>query len=154
MFTNKHVIIALLVAPILSVIAWFMVGSLVGEKPHQAKPGQTYPLVERSNCRYDSGVCDLDNQDFELQLSLQNESERPKLLIQTSHALDSLMLAITDESFNSAPAPLTPTDEQRLQWALELPSLPANEQRIRLVATTAGVTWYAEASTNFLDPYR
>ena len=28
MFTNKHVIIAMIVAPILSVLAWFAVGSL------------------------------------------------------------------------------------------------------------------------------
>ena len=69
MFKNKHVIIALIVTPILAALAWIGVGQLMGEKPHAARPGQSYPLVEKSNCRYESGACDLENEDFLLRLT-------------------------------------------------------------------------------------
>ena len=68
MWKNKHVVIAMLVAPILAVIAWYGVDSIVAEQAQVAKPGDSYPLVARSNCRYDSGACDLVNNDFKLTL--------------------------------------------------------------------------------------
>ena len=68
MWKNKHVVIAMLVAPILAVIAWYGVDSIVAERAKAAKPGDSYPLVARSNCRYDSGACDLVNNDFKLTL--------------------------------------------------------------------------------------
>ena len=77
MFTNKHIIVALLVTPVLAVLAWFAVGAFVGEKPQQAAPGQSYPLVERSNCRYDSGQCDLHNEDLQLSITFEQPSPAP-----------------------------------------------------------------------------
>jgi len=68
MFTNKHVIIAMLVAPVLAIMAWFAVDYFIGERPHAAKEGAAYTLIAKSNCRYDSGQCDLENSDFKLNL--------------------------------------------------------------------------------------
>ena len=42
MWKNKHVIIALLVAPILAILAWFAVGQIAGEKAEVAEPGAQY----------------------------------------------------------------------------------------------------------------
>ena len=42
MLTNKHVVIALIVAPILAVIAYFATDAAVGEKPHKAQAGKSY----------------------------------------------------------------------------------------------------------------
>jgi NADH:ubiquinone oxidoreductase subunit 3 (subunit A) len=61
MFKNWHVIIAMIVAPILAVLAWFAVDYFVAERPHAAKEGAAYSLIAKSNCRYDSGQCDLEN---------------------------------------------------------------------------------------------
>lgn len=55
LLTNKHVVIAMLVAPVLAVIAYFAVDASVSEPPKAAQPGQSYPLAVRSNCRYTSG---------------------------------------------------------------------------------------------------
>ncbi len=94
MFTNKHVIIAMIVAPILAVLAWFAVGEFTGEQPKRAEPGQTYPLVEKSNCRYQSGACDLENGDFKLRLSLQDGVTGPEFLLTASHPLEGVVLAV------------------------------------------------------------
>ena len=51
MWKNKHVVVAMLVAPILAILAWFAVDSMVAERAHSAKPGASYKLVAKSNCR-------------------------------------------------------------------------------------------------------
>ena len=66
MWKNKHVIIAMIVAPILAILAWFAVGQIAGEKAKVAEPGAAYPLVARSNCRWASGKCELANNDLEM----------------------------------------------------------------------------------------
>lgn len=66
MFKNKHFIIALLIAPILSLIAYFGTDMALSEKPHAAKEGESYKLASKSNCRYTSGLCDMENGDFKV----------------------------------------------------------------------------------------
>ena len=39
---------------------------IVAERSHVAKPGSSYSLIAKSNCRYESGQCDLVNSDFKL----------------------------------------------------------------------------------------
>jgi len=51
LLTNKHMIIAMLVAPVLAVLAWFAVGEFAGEQAHKAEAGREYPLVEQSILR-------------------------------------------------------------------------------------------------------
>lgn len=48
MFKNKHFILALLIAPILSIIAYFGTDMALSEKPHAAKEGETYKLASSS----------------------------------------------------------------------------------------------------------
>ena len=67
-FTNKHVITAFIVAPILAVLSYYAVDLLLKEQPHVAVAGSSYPLVAQSNCRYTSGRCDLKNADFVAQI--------------------------------------------------------------------------------------
>ncbi len=59
MFRNKHLILAFLIAPVLAIIAWFSVDYFVAEKPHSAKPGASYELIAKPNCRRFSRRCDL-----------------------------------------------------------------------------------------------
>ena len=66
---NRHVLVASLVAPLLALLAWFAIDFFTSETPHAAVEGQSYALVEKPNCRYDSGLCGLKNNDFELELS-------------------------------------------------------------------------------------
>ena len=78
-FTNKHVVIAMIVAPVLAVLAWFATGQLSGEKPQPAEQGKSYPLVEKSNCRYPSGACDLENENFKLRLTVEESTLAPPI---------------------------------------------------------------------------
>ena len=67
--TNKHVLAALLVAPILAVLAWYGAGQFTDDGEQQAAPAQegtSYPLIERPGCRYPGGKCGLSNESFRL----------------------------------------------------------------------------------------
>ncbi len=150
MFTNKHVVIALLVAPVLSVLAWFGVGHLVGEQPHQAVAGQDYRLLEKSNCRWASGNCDLVNGDVELGLSVQQGQARGQLELQSSIPLEGVMLAVVPVGGSDAvPAAMRRGNEQGTRWQLSLASPLAEGDRLRLVAVAPDNRFSAEVSTAF-----
>ena len=120
MFTNKHIIVAMLVTPVLAILAWFAVGAFVGEDPQQAAPGQSYPLVERSNCRYDSGQCDLRNEDLRLSITVETTASGATLLLSSSHALDQVLLGIATDGVNDQPRNLQRQDSEGLRWALSM----------------------------------
>ena len=153
MWKNKHVVVALIVAPILSILAWFAVGHLVGEKPQAAKEGDIYTLVARSNCRYASGSCDLHNSDFKLTLEPDMLAASSVALTMTaSHSLQSAALGLVDSGSADAPAPMTATGENGKTWQGLIPRPSSPDAVIRVAVTAQGATWYAEVPTVFLEP--
>lgn len=152
MWKNKHVVIALIVAPILSILAWYAVGNLVGEKPEAAKAGETYKLVGRSNCRYASGSCDLHNADFELTLEPEMVAASSVALTMTaSHELQSAALGLVEGNSEPQPSPMTRTADDGTQWQGLLPRPQTPDALIRVAVTAQGATWYAEVPVIFLE---
>ncbi|MCH1492111.1 MAG: hypothetical protein L7T24_06105, partial [Luminiphilus sp.] len=85
---NRHFITALLVAPLLAVLAWFAVGQWVEEpalQPIPAQSGNSYPMIERPGCRYAGGDCGLSNEDFKLALAVTPDGQ---LRLASAVALD------------------------------------------------------------------
>ncbi|MFK8041212.1 hypothetical protein [Congregibacter sp.] len=150
MFTNKHVVVALVVAPVLSIMAWFAVGSFTSEPAEPAKPGVAYPLVEKSNCRYASGVCHLENKDVRLTLSIE-ESTGLSLQLAASHAVEAVLMSISHPKTDPGPRPMQPADAEGLKWRLPLSNVPEASARIRVVISIKGSTYFADASTLFLQ---
>ena len=152
MWKNKHVVVALIVAPILSILAWFAVGQLVGEKPHAALEGETYTLVARSNCRYASGACDLVNSDFKLTLTPEMLAASSVALTMTSsHALDSAALGLVEGASAAAPAPMTQTDDDGREWQGLIPRPGSHESSIRVAVSAQGATWFAEIPVVWIE---
>ena len=162
MWTDRHVITALLVAPVLAILAWFAVGSLGGEKARPARSGAAYPLLEKSNCRYASGVCDLENTDFKVRLSVTGNlsgelsgdwsgNAGGRLDVYVSHAVDSALLSLTPAPGDAAPSAMRRADTEGRRWRFALERQPAREQRLRLVLSRRGVAYFAEFSSAFLQ---
>ena len=153
MWKNKHVVVALIVAPLLSILAWFAVGQLAGEKPTAAEPGSSYKLVARSNCRYASGSCDLHNADFQLTIEPDMLTASSVALTMTSsHALQGAALGLVESSTaEGEPSPMTPSGNDGTQWQGLLPRPASAAAMIRIAVTARDATWYAEVPVVFLD---
>ncbi len=152
MWKNKHVVIALLVTPVLSILAWFAVGNLFGEKPHTAKQGATYTLMARSNCRYASGSCDLVNNDFKLTITPEMlAASSVALSLESSHALQGAALGLVDDGGAEQPAPMTRTGDAGTRWQGLIPRPSSPEATIRIAVTAQGSTWYAEVPVVWLE---
>jgi len=151
LFTNKHVVIAMIVAPILAVLAWFAIGAFTGETPQPAVQGEAYPLVAKSNCRYPSGACDMENEDFRLRLVYEQGASGPELVLTSSHPLDGVVLGLADLDEQTAPAVMRASDGQGMEWRMAIATRPSPEQRFRLVAMAGGSSYFADAATTFLQ---
>ncbi|MEM0955200.1 MAG: hypothetical protein AAGI24_13740 [Pseudomonadota bacterium] len=151
MFTNKHVVTALIVAPILSVLAWFAVGNLIGEKPTPAQAGNAYPLVEKSNCRWASGRCDLENANFRVTLQYTDDGA---LELRSAFPLQGVAFSLFDprQELSLPPMELSALDASGVAWRFAAAGRPSPGQRIRLVATSNGSQYYGEVGTRFAQP--
>jgi hypothetical protein len=152
MFTNKHVIIAMIVAPVLAILPWIAVGQFAGERPQSARPGQSYPLVEKSNCRYESGTCDLQNEDFKLRLTFEQAAGNGEFILSASHPLQGVLLGVGAGGEAGQPATMRASDGQGLEWRLAVGGRPGPEQRVHLVARAGDSSYFGEAATTFLQP--
>lgn len=152
MFKNKHVIIAMLVAPVLAIMAWFAIDYFIGERPHAAKEGAAYTLIAKSNCRYDSGQCDLENSDFKLSIRpVSVATDSIQLEMTSAFALQSAALAVVDGSTSPPPSPMTSTTGEGLHWTIRIKRPQGETSTIRVAVTAQGATWYAEVPTVFLE---
>ena len=153
MFTNKHVIIAMLVAPVLAIMAWFSVDYFIGERPHAAKEGAAYTLIAKSNCRYDSGQCDIENADFKLSIRPASVTSGSIQLEMTSACpLQSATLGLVDDGTAALPSPMAATNDEALHWTTRIDRPRSDSSTIRVAVTADSATWYAEIPTVFLFP--
>jgi hypothetical protein len=148
---NKHVVVAMLVAPVLAILGYFALDALVGEKPKPAVEGQSYPLAEKPNCRYASGLCELKNADFELQLGMRTLApDRVTLTLQSVVPLEGVMVALVEISGGEAPPlPMEPAGQDGLSWSLAMPRPDADRHRLRLAASSGGSVYYGDVATQF-----
>ncbi|OLQ89546.1 hypothetical protein BIY22_19570 [Vibrio panuliri] len=152
MFKNKHIIIALLVAPILSIIAYFGTDLALSEKPHAAKEGQSYKLLSKSNCRYTSGICDMENGEFKIKFRSENLTENElELSLTSAYPLEGIKLSLVDSPDQQAkPFDMQPSSSDGKSWYIKL-SAPNSEQSwLRVAAQADGVLYYGDTQTAFV----
>ena len=151
MFTNKHVVVAMLVAPVLAIMAWFAIDHFIGERPHAAKEGAAYTLVAKSNCRYDSGECDLENADFKLTIRpMSFSSSSIQLEMTSAFPLLSATLGLVNDGTAASPSPMAATTDEALHWTTRIDRPHGDNSSIRVAVTARGATWYGEVPTVFL----
>lgn len=148
---NRHVLVASLVAPVLAILAYFAMDYLFSDPPQAAVEGQSYPLVEKPNCRYDSGFCGLKNNDFELELSYSRlAGERLLLNLKSAFPLDGVMaVVVRSETDEAPPQAMKAEDGAGLEWSMELSVSASGTDRIRLAASAAGSLYFGDVSTRF-----
>lgn len=138
----------MVIAPVLAIIAWFSVDALVGPSPEAALAGKSYPLLAKSNCRYASGVCTLENQDFSLEVRFADNA----FVLTTPHKLQGAWFAVGDPDVVPNSMTLVQTgDAEFQQWRINTLA-PQPVERIYLVAKYNDVTFFGDAATTFAYP--
>jgi hypothetical protein len=151
LFRNRHIIVAVLVAPVLALGAWFAVDRLFGERPEAAVAGRSYPLVEMPGCRYAGGACELQNADFELGIRFRpGKPGRVVLQIDSAFALDGVVAAlVSPDGREREPRPLRRAEPSGHSWVIEVPGPSAGRDRLRIAASAAGAQYFGEVATRF-----
>jgi hypothetical protein len=131
------------------------VGHLVGEQPAPAVPGGSYPLVEKSNCRYPSGQCELENAEFSITLRIlpgQRQSGHTLTAVSV-HPLEGIRVALVAPGGEEGDGRIMrQADGEGRQWSLPLGDMPGEGSRILLAAAAGGSTWFGDAATRFARP--
>lgn len=151
MWKNKHIILALLIAPVLAIIAWFSVDYFVAEQPHAARPGASYPLVARPNCRRLSDGCELVNEDFRLTLAVtQFDAGGAEIDLTSEFALDQAAVGVANAGGgDSTPTVLLETDAEGKRWRGRAAGALDAQSMLRVAVTADDSTFYAEVPVTF-----
>lgn len=152
MFRHKHLAAAAVVAPLLSIIAWFSVDAMVSERPQSPVPGGQYPLREMSNCRYRSGVCALENGSVEIEMRAQAiDRQWLELSLVSSVALRGVKLSMADPALQAEPPrSMAVQGGSGERWAARLRQPASPESRIQLVVAAEDIVLYADVDTAFI----
>jgi hypothetical protein len=153
MWKNKHVVIAMLVAPLLAIIAWYGVDAIVADRAESAKPGAHYPLVARSNCRYESGQCDLVNNDFKLVIRVvEVRPGETTLALESEFPIANTRLSISSGDYEVlATAVQESLSELPVQWIVTIASSPVPPAILRVAVTVQQSIYFAEVPVIFLQ---
>jgi hypothetical protein len=149
MFKNKHIIAALLISPILAILAYFAVDALVSEAPHSAVPGNSYELIAKSNCRYASGACTFKNGDMEITLTLDDLGNQVQLNLESAVPLDGVKIALVQGNNGQEPRELTPLNAERTRWQGTYDLSYTAEETLYLVTSAGEAFYYGETAAPF-----
>lgn len=172
---NKHLILAMFIAPLLAVIAYFTVDKVVSEKPHVAVQGGKYKLLARSNCRYKSGVCTLENGDIKIKLHLEAFDDKSnKLFLRSNIPVQNVLVSFVGKTLvdqasvgqtsvspneesngggfeNTEPLQMQASTERLDVWWISINQSLAKRGFLRLVVSISNTFYYAETSSVFID---
>ena len=149
--SNRHVVTTLLVAPVLAIAAWYLTGQLVAnpaEQPAAAESGASYPMLERSGCRYAGGACGLSNGDFKIVIDLTPEGQ---LRMRSALPLDYVLVG-RGSAIEQEPLQAVPVSTGRDRLTHDFAQVVSPEDSLRVVAGAGGSAWFGEAALKFMVP--
>lgn len=150
LFSNKHIVTAMIVAPLLAIMSYFATDYIVSDLPEAAESGKTYSLLARSNCRYESGKCDLENGDMEVRLELLDLANGQSVLqAQSSTPLKGARIALLNDKNEPTPMAFIQTDDKGLTWRIDVNESDLNSREIRIAMATQANTFYGSTQTDF-----
>lgn len=149
MWRNRHVVAALLIAPVLAVLGWLAVDALIGERPQAARAGMSYPLLPGPSCRRPGGVCVLENTDVRLTVGVSRAGGALAVSVESALPLDGVRIgrATADAS---APTRLVAANAAGTRWRGTLPAERDGNPGLRLAAKAGESLYFAELPAVFI----
>jgi len=143
---------AMFITPVLAIIAYYSVDYFVSEKPHAAIQGNSYKLAARSNCRYKSGVCTLENGDIEVKLHADKlENNQLSLNLNSLTPIQTAVVSlVTEKGEDVKPVIMQATTNKFDVWKANIGELSSDKNVLRLALNISGTLYYAEVTTVFI----
>jgi hypothetical protein len=149
---NKHLILAMFVAPVLAIIAYFATDYVVSEKPHQAQQGNTYKLAANPNCRYQSGQCTLQNGDVEVRVTVERiTASLIELTLRSSMPAQKVLASFVEDNDTAQPQAMQSVDAENTVWHAKFNISNPETAQLRLAMELSGALFYAETPAVFID---
>ena len=149
---NKHLILAMFIAPALAIIAYFSVDYMVSEKPQAALQGSSYKLVAKSNCRYKSGACTLKNGDIELSIrALRTADNVVELSMYSELPLQYAVFSVVAGELSTEPVAMDVATDEMTDWNARFYMDDPENSMLRLAVSIADSVYFAETTTVFVD---
>lgn len=146
---NRHLITAMFVTPLLALGGYYIADRSVAEPPVAIQPGQSYPLVARSNCRYQSGQCTLVNGEVKLTVSSRRLSENQvELTLNTEQPVEKAIIASVDDDEQEKPVAMIRDGNL---WKNELIITDPAATHLRMAFTLKGAHFFVETPAVFID---
>lgn len=150
-FKNKHVITAMIVAPILAIASYYFVDLMVKEQPHVAIAGHSYELLAKPNCRYTSGECDLVNASFQSTLRVTQQGGQQILTLNASHPLSGVTIGFVEQGEQRSPETMQAQPDNRRVWSLPILVNTDEHTQLRVAMTANGASYFAETTLAFAE---
>jgi len=149
---NKHMVLAMFVAPVLALIAYFATDHIVSEKPHAVQQGASYKLAAKSNCRYQSGQCTLQNGDVEVNVRIERiTGSLIELILQANMPLQNALASFIIGDDETEPVVMQPAVSAENTWRAKFDIVDVETSSLRLVLELSGSLFYAETPAVFID---
>ena len=145
-------ILAMFVAPVLALIAYFATDSIVSEKPHAARQGSSYQLAAKSNCRYQSGQCTLHNGDVEVNIRIERATgSLIELILQANMPLQNALVSFDVGDDETEPTVMQRAVSEENTWRAKLEIVEPEKSTLRLVLELSDTLFFAETPAVFID---
>jgi len=149
---NKHLVLAMFVAPVLALIAYFATDYVVSEKPHAAQQGTSYKLAAKSNCRYQSGQCTLHNGDVEVNVRVERiTGSLIELILQANVPLQNALVSFVIGNEEIDPAVMQRVVSEENTWRARFELVDPEKSTLRLALELSGSLFFAETPAVFID---
>ncbi len=147
---QKHIIAACFITPILALLGYFAVDYMIAEQATVATRGQSYPLVAKSNCRYTSGVCTMENGDFKLSIRFEDKA---RMTVESVIYLTGLEISFTpskeQQTLNKNNTFYSLDSDDGYRWRLHFADSYDQYSALQLVAGTQGSIYFGETPLEF-----
>lgn len=153
MLTNKHVVAALIIAPILAVLAYLAVDVSLSEPGAAPQSGQSYPLVSGAKCRYQSGQCVMKNGNFKIVLVADRvDPDTLQLKLRSDFPLEGARVALAfEDGTENPPTEMMATGDDRRQWQVQLLERDVRAEILRVVVASGDSYYFGSTGLVFSD---
>ena len=140
----------MIVAPILAIGSYYLVDLTVKEKPQKAEVGAAYKLIPKSNCRFTSGACDLENGDFKSTITISHSDGQQTLTLTSVNALQNASVGfVTSTGSELGPITLTASDGTGKHWTTDIDVLADETTSMRVALSANDAHYYSETTMGF-----